>query len=155
VQARQWDDAIRSAHTFKGLCASLGAEPIRLLVAELEHALHERDIAASIARLEMVGAALAPLVGGLDLHFSGCPPVEPVADGNRVPMALGDSDWLSKLRQLLREGDDEAREMWNARPAEVDARLPFPVVQRVSQALVQYEFDTALRVLPEALDVDP
>jgi hypothetical protein len=50
---------------------------------------------------------------------------------------------------LLQQGDVEAKELWESRHDEIAARLPFHVVQRISLALNDFEFDTALGLLPE------
>ena len=65
------------------------------------------------------------------------------------PAAAAPSDWLARFRGLLQEGDVEAKDLWVSRQEEIAARLPFHVVQRISLALNDFEFDTALGLLPE------
>ena len=62
--------------------------------------------------------------------------------------AAASSDWLARFRGLLQEGDVEAKELWESRQEEIAARLPFHVIQRISLALNDFEFDTALGLLP-------
>ena len=50
-------------------------------------------------------------------------------------------------RRLLQDGDNEARDLWSARSVEVSNRLSSHMVERVSQALAQYDYDAALQLL--------
>ena len=79
----------------------------------------------------------------VDIHATNAAPAG--AD----PTAAAPSDWLARFRSLLQEGDVEAKELWESRQEEIAARLPFHVVQRISLALNDFEFDTALGLLPE------
>jgi CheY-like chemotaxis protein len=142
-----WDDAIRQVHTLKGLCASLGAEEVRAQLAGLEGTMQDRDAARARDGLAAAGAAVGRLVAGLRGHFAaaGTSARAPVAALRQTTLS---SDWLSRLRQLLQEGDNEARELWRSSREEIAAELPTHTVERVSQALANYEFDAALQLLP-------
>ncbi len=59
-------------------------------------------------------------------------------------------NWLRRFRSLLQQADVEAKELWESRPKAIEAQLPLNVVQRISLALENFEFDAALRLLPEA-----
>ena len=153
-----WPDAIRRAHTLKGLGASLGAQEVRLLAAELEKTLHTHDSAAARQKLEPTRTALATLLLSLREHFPAEAAAKPEADrpqtASLTPGAVaslaGLPDWLPRLRALLREGDNEARDLWTSHLADIQAQLPAHLVQRVSMALANFEFDAALRLLEDA-----
>ena len=153
-----WKDAARQVHTLKGLSATLGANHIRPLATALEQALVARDIAAARRDLAVTGAAVQKLVLELRAHFSTdeaqssllleVSASEPLPENlDFAPTQF--SDWLPRLRDLLQAGDNDARELWTSRQAEIAEKLPFHVIQNVSQALANFEFDAALRLLPE------
>ena len=159
LAAGRWEDAARQAHTLKGLGATLGAKGIQALAAALEKALLARDMATARRELAGTGTAVANLVSALRAHFGIDDRAGSKPDGtgalNAAPegayAAVNEfTDWLPSLRDLLQQGDNDARELWKSRQAEIGAQLPFHVVQRVSQALANFEFDAALRLLPQA-----
>jgi two-component system, sensor histidine kinase and response regulator len=156
--AGHWADAAREVHTFKGLAGSLGANEVQLWAAALENAARAHDIAAARSNLARTGECLAPLLSALRVHFgledsadlrSGGIHATNAAPAGADPAAAAPSDWLARFRGLLQEGDVEAKELWESRQEEIAARLPFHVVQRISLALNDFEFDTALSLLPE------
>ena len=154
VASGKWDDAIRQVHTVKGLCGSLGAEEVRAPMAEFERTLQHRSAESARDGLSLAGGAVAHLVVGLQRHFMA----GDVSQGALVPSVppMGHSpDWLPRLRQLLQEGDNDARELWRSNRVEISTQLPSHVVQRVSQALASYEFDAALQLLPEVRPPGP
>ena len=160
LDAHDWDGATRHAHTLKGLGATLGANAIATLAAELERALRGRDAAAARGNLDRTGASVAALVAGLTTHFASGTAMAATgaadgdnngvtSDGNATT-APGDlPDWLPRLRTLLAQGDNEARDLWEASHGDIQAHLPSHVMQRISHALANFEFDAALRLLPE------
>ena len=148
LEAENWDDAARQAHTLKGLCASLGATEVSLLAAELEKALQTRDEHAVRRAIARTGGSLANLTSALRTHFPGAETAASCTDGTDTA-STGFFNWLPQLRELLQQGDNEARELWKSRQAEISAQLPFHVVHRVSQALANYEFDAALLLLED------
>ena len=139
---------------------SLGANEIQPWAAALENAARAHDIAASRRNLASTGECLAPLVSALRVHFGLENSADPRPGAARATnAALADvepgqaapSDWLARLRGLLQEGDVEAKQLWESRQEELAGRLPFHVIQRISLALNDFEFDTALGLLPENL----
>jgi CheY-like chemotaxis protein/HPt (histidine-containing phosphotransfer) domain-containing protein/anti-sigma regulatory factor (Ser/Thr protein kinase) len=148
IASNRWDEATRQVHTVKGLCASLGADQARALLVDLEANLHRRDEAGARDGLAAAGDAVARLVTGLQGYFAMAEKPD-AADVVAPRHTTPSSDWLPRLRQLLHEGDNEARELWRSSREEIAAELPLHTVQRVSQALANYEFDAALRLLPD------
>ena len=153
-----WEDAARQAHTLKGLSATLGANHIRPLATRLEQSLVARDMAAARRDLAVIGAAAEKLVSDLRAHFgtdvansaisfesSASKPLPENLDAATTQL----SDWLPRLRELLQEGDNDARELWKSRQVEIGGQLPFQLTQNVSQALANFEFDAALRLLAD------
>ena len=153
-----WEGAAREAHTLKGLAASLGASELQPRAGALELAARAHDLVQSHNHLAKTAECLAPLVSALRLHFGidELPRQKARSDGmehfavEAAQSAIAFAAWLRRFRDLLREADVEARELWASRPEEVEAQLPPHVVQRISLALENFEFDAALRLLPES-----
>jgi CheY-like chemotaxis protein len=153
----RWEEATRQAHTLKGLAASLGATEVRPWAAALENAARIHDGADARSNLARTAECLALLVSALRAHFAGedGAALRPgtsraidAAPAGAAPAAA--SDWLARLRELLLEGDVEARELWESRQAEIAARLPAHVMQRIAIALENFDFDAALELLPDS-----
>ncbi len=149
------DEAVRVAHTLKGLCASLGATHVQPPAARLESSLHEGDMVAANGHLVATDAALTSLLNALP------GPAELVADGEARPSIyvaaavnrLGeptpaDHAWLQRLRRLLQAGDSDAMEVWVDARAAATTVLPALTVRRISLALENFDYDAALRLLP-------
>ena len=148
-QALQQADGLtaeRLAHTLKGLAASMGAEPLRVLAAELEQALHRGADAEQLARLiapaqtqldGLVGALRAvpglvrqtPLVTA-KLTQAGRAALQPV---------------LRQLQQMLEQDDSEAVTLWEQHAPDLRALLP--QAGPLEQAIVGFDFEEALRLL--------
>jgi len=140
--------AERLAHTLKGLAASLGAEPLRVLAERLEAALQEgadpqllaQLLPPAQARLDALVAALRATPGLIDR-------VPPVAVGEAAqPEDL--EAVLQRLRRLLQQDDSEALSLWQTHAAALHAGLAH--ADAVEQAIEGFDFETALRLLPQA-----
>lgn len=75
-----WDTAVREAHTFRGLSATLGASELTLLAAGLEKALASRSLHAALEKLAVTGAAFEVMAVALDAKFATDePPGDPAS----------------------------------------------------------------------------
>jgi two-component system sensor histidine kinase/response regulator len=152
----QWDDLVRQAHTLKGLAASLGASEVRPWAAALENAALVHDIAEVRSNLARIDEYLTPLVAALRAHFTLHNVSGSQAGGGRTSSAeptggtlAEQSDWFARLLHMLQEGEAEAKDLWEARQEEMAARLPVQVAQRISSAIENFEFDSALEMLAD------
>ncbi len=148
-QALQQADGLtaeRLAHTLKGLAASMGAEPLRMLAAELEQALHSGAHPEQLARLiapaqtqldGLVGALRAvpglvrqtPLVTA-ELTEAGRAALQPV---------------LRQLQQMLEQDDSEAASLWEQHAPDLRALLA--QADPLERAIACFDFEEALRLL--------
>jgi len=156
MDANLRDKALRLTHTLKGLCATLGAHEIRNLAADLESALQFEDRLRIQTCLTSTVSAVEALVTALREHFNAAPQhaaiavdvAIPAIDTRAPPAAVRPfSQWLPQLTVLLKQGDNEAREIWEANMASIDALLPQDVVRRVSVAMDNFDFDEASEML--------
>jgi signal transduction histidine kinase/CheY-like chemotaxis protein len=138
--------AERLAHTLKGLSASMGAQPLHLLLVDLEQALHVNDTAAVTRLLEPANARLQALVA----HLRATPGV--VAEQTPATQEATTPEQQRKvqavvlaLRQLLEQDDSEAQAFWEIHARELHSVLP--QAQQLEQAIQDYDFEEALRWL--------
>ena len=132
------------------------AQKRRLIGVELEGALQKRDATAAYLKLASTGRAVSALVAALRAHFpdsSGAKlqaiPTVPNDMAFSGPDGIAEAapDWLPRLRDLLKQGDNEARELWDSKQEEIAGKFPFPLARRISIALQNFEFDVALQLL--------
>ena len=154
VDDGQWDGATREAHTLKGLAGSLGAIELQPAVVHLETALRTREATPSVEALAGVAGPLSRLVAGLTAHFlverRAVPRDGPGPQVSSAAGRTGTGDtpgWLRQLKQRLAQSDFEAKGLWESHRAEAVSLLPMVVVQRVSVALENFDFDLALAQL--------
>ena len=140
--------AERMAHTLKGLAASLGAEPLRQVAAELERALHEAAAPDTVAALcGRTGSALDALIAGLRATPGLL--VEPESPATATPAAQAVLHAvLPRLRQLLEEDDSEAQALWEQHAHGLRGMVA--QASAFEQAINDYDFEAALRLLPPA-----
>ena len=158
LAANDWDAAAREAHTLKGLSATLGISEIYPLAAAFEKALLGQDQNAVFEKLAGTGAAVEAMSSALRQQFaiddaarleSNGHPSSSVASSDARGSAFAFDEWLAQLRDLLRHGDNEARDLWHASQSRIEASLPVDVVDRVTLALSNYQFDAVLDMLPK------
>jgi HPt (histidine-containing phosphotransfer) domain-containing protein len=156
LSAGNWESVSRQAHTLKGLAASLGASELLPRAAALEQAARAHDILEVRRTLAWTLECLAPLVSALRLHYGIVDRAGSRATGVGVQVGMGNldaagdglDDWLGQLRKMLRQADVDAKDLWESRRQEFEARLPSHVVHRISLALDKFDFDAALNLLP-------
>jgi PAS domain S-box-containing protein len=139
--------AERLVHTLKGLAASMGAERLRGLAAQLEQALHagadpqqlDRLIPPAQAQLDSLVAALRATPG-----LMAAP--APSADGVlTATQQHGVQAVLRQLKQLLEQDDSEALSLWEAHAPALHAVLK--QAAELEQAINGFDFEVALRIL--------
>jgi len=146
----QWADALRRAHTLKGLAGTIGAGEIGAIAATLESACAVQDPGTATALLTQLLRSLNPMVAALRRHFS--PPAATIPH-ERTQAAHPSSTTplrLEKLRCLLAEGDHDAVDLWRTYEQEFAGVLSPRVVQRIAIAMNGFEFDKVLSLIPEA-----
>ena len=73
----------------------------------------------------------------------------PEADSAETRDAGAAAPWLARLRALLRDGDVEAIDCWQARPAAAAAAVSERTAARITHLLTDYDFDAALALLAD------
>jgi two-component system sensor histidine kinase/response regulator len=148
-------EAVRLAHTVKGVAGNLAAVRLQAAAATLEAALKSGDRAAVGTLIDALEAAAAEVVGGLERLDSPAPARVETADETIVKRAEV-APLVRELAALLRE-DNLAAEACFDRLAESLGPFRAGEVERMRGAIDDLEFDVALdalRDVAEALEID-
>jgi HPt (histidine-containing phosphotransfer) domain-containing protein len=150
AQAHDWPSLAREAHTLRGLCATIGANDMARLCAELERAVKqesaERTQSLVDALKEAAEALLLVLIPQLQV---GLPPLV-------TPHADVDADAIQAqteaLERLVHDSDSAAISLWRQQRAVFMTAFDPVVFSRLDTAIESCDFDAALALLQERLD---
>ncbi|RCU45278.1 response regulator [Corallincola holothuriorum] len=146
--ARQDSDADapeRTAHTLKGTAASIGALAVAEQARLLEQACQEQQSDEIVAELlAAVIVELAPVIAGLSLHL--VKPETEVAVSEPLDMAQL-TPLIAQMRILLDECNTDAAELLTAVERVPGIAAHKGALERLSQAISDYEFDDAIEAL--------
>jgi CheY-like chemotaxis protein len=150
VAANNQDQAIRLAHTLKGLAANLGARAVNATVTELERALRDTlDPAAVEPYLARVVAELTPLLAELrTLHTPGA-----VKEDMHVSSSglVAPREVMSKLAAMLKAGDVESNECLAALLHQWPGIAPR--LEAVRKLASDYRFEEAAAALGSVMEL--
>ncbi len=153
VEAGQWSELRRAAHTLQGLARTIGADALGASAHAVELAAAAADAPAAGAGLPAVAGQLAEVVAQIEAALDP-PPLWMLTE----PQVLaGESELdpevprraLRTLRELLLASDSQALELWQAHHASLRRMLPLQQARRLAQAMRALDFDAALAALPE------
>lgn len=139
----QGEDAVRLAHTLKGLAGNIGATELSRLAAQLEAALRHTGGDDPSPLLSAVGAATQTLIHHIEEALSAS-----VATGDHCELpSAGLAADLRRLQQLLATDDGDASDCFaGVQPLLTDAGYG-DVASRAERHISRYEFEQALQVL--------
>jgi HPt (histidine-containing phosphotransfer) domain-containing protein len=148
IEQAAFTDAIRTAHTIKGLAATIGAMALSKTAGQIEAGLKEQSKAGSaalavselLAQLNTQFEALLPELAKITPELSSSP-VESAGDGTFDQAVL--SSHLAELKQLLADDDMRATSLGNKIGQTYGTGLG-PDWQAVAQAINQLDFAAAL-----------
>lgn len=142
IEARL-DDAVREAHTLKGVSAQLGIEGVRGAAEALEHALRRREPVSTLLSLkDAVVVSLAAVIDAIELALSSAPP--PAAAAAAPVIAW--HDVRARLESLLATDDMACLRLLEAQRDVVKQALgeDFGSFER---SVRDFDFSNALRLL--------
>jgi signal transduction histidine kinase/HPt (histidine-containing phosphotransfer) domain-containing protein/FixJ family two-component response regulator len=143
--AGDWQGAARLAHTVKGLSGSIGAHRLFPLSEKIEQACYEQSTITS-ALITSLSDVLSLTLADIRQYLDTCVEAECVI----AKPASVITDW-SRLKQLLRDFDSEAQDLWLDNEAQFRAALPVQTANSLAIAIANFEFDAALALLSEEL----
>ena len=146
VASNKREDAVRMAHTLKGLAGNLSSTTLAELARQLElHLSENTEFQAELDQIQTLVASICQAIEKVKPEFeeSSGPTAE-----HLPPEALIEA--LTRLRQSLEEADSDAVAQMDALKPQVSAQL----WQQLSPALTminQYQFDEAVELIDEVL----
>ena len=147
VDAQDWDTAVRTAHTTKGVCGNIGASHTQALADGLEQALKERASRDTLDALALqLRNSLEPLVQSLvDWLPSEAQPQQTVAVDEAELERV-----CTRLRALCADMDSDAEDLLNQHEALLRTALAkhFPAI---GEAIRGFDFDQAVEQLDAAV----
>ncbi|MES2264429.1 MAG: response regulator [Pseudomonadota bacterium] len=146
LDAHQWPEAERLAHTLRGLSGTIGAPRIEAICKRLEAACRQSDAQAAGPALAQLAAALPPLLASFSRGHDDAPAAFAAPDGATPAMPA----CLARLRALLADSDGDGIALWQEHQHAFAALLPVQTMQQIGNALDQIDFDKALALLPAA-----
>ena len=152
MDAANWRELNRAAHTLQGLAGTLGATLLREHALQLERAAKTGVHAASAAALANTASELDSVVRAIDAAFNG----EAAGKANDAAVNAEDTltpeSALAGLRELLEHSDSEALVWWQTHRLPLRQAMTAAALRAVEQALRRYDFDAALLHLPHSPD---
>ena len=149
LDAGDWDTAVRTAHTTKGVCGNIGATGVQAQAGELEEALKERQPRETIDALAaQLHSTLQPLVDAIVAWL----PSEAVAAGSAS--APVDDAVLARvtasLRALCADMDSGADDLLSTHESMLRSAFP-KHVKAISDAIRGFDFDLAVEEIDAAV----
>ena len=144
-----WDTAVRTAHTTKGVCGNIGATGVQAQAGELEEALKARMPRETVDALAaQLRSTLQPLV---DAIVAWLPNEAPAPTSESAPV---DDAVLARvtagLRALCADMDSGADDLLGEHEAMLRSAFP-KHAQAISDAIRGFDFDLAIEQLDAAV----
>ncbi|MBA4108700.1 MAG: hybrid sensor histidine kinase/response regulator [Leptothrix sp. (in: Bacteria)] len=150
AQAQDWASLAREAHTLRGLCATIGANDMARLCAELERAVKLQSVERADSLVGVLKEATEALLLALIPQLQGdvAPTLAPPADVDAEAIQAQ----TQALERLVHDSDSAAISLWrNQRKVFMNAFDPV-MFSRLDTAIEGCDFDAALALLQERLD---
>jgi HPt (histidine-containing phosphotransfer) domain-containing protein len=139
--------AHRLVHSLKGAAGMIGAHRLQQRASQLENAIRT-DAADQRELLASLTPEFQRVLLLLDVLLEGSPPAGMPVQVPSRPL-LEDSALLSRLMELLSNGDGAAVDLLEESSASLRVILGEATLLRVTEAVNDFDFDEALEVLGE------
>jgi len=147
LDAGDWDTAVRTAHTTKGVCGNIGASGTQSLAGDLEQALKEREPREKLDDLAAaLRMSLEPLVQSLSNWLPKEVQTQQVAVVNEAELEGA----CTRLRELCADMDSGAEDLLNEKESLLKSAFP-QHFQAIREAIGGFDFDQAIEQLDAGL----
>ncbi|MDX5297709.1 MAG: PAS domain S-box protein [Gammaproteobacteria bacterium] len=157
LESNDQAQAVRIAHTLKGLAGSLGATTLQTAAAQLEADLQDHGLAAGggpgIAMLEDAFQAVLSALSAWQRTEAAGSSQAPLAESIADPVLQ--AELLDALQALLDEDDGEAMTLMLRIRREAPHGLPEDRLNRLQRAIDQYDFEAARDALASLRETPP
>jgi signal transduction histidine kinase/CheY-like chemotaxis protein len=151
ITSAQWGDAKMLAHTLKGLAGTLGVNLISNYVSSLEIACQKQNSESALIALSEMMKILSPILISLQQYFIENPLAKytPLVNSEKKLDKL--PSCMQTLMDLLVDCDNDANRLWEENYSEFAVTLLPSVINKIEQALHDFDFDTAHSLLKEVV----
>ena len=150
AQAHDWPSLAREAHTLRGLCATIGANDMARLCAELERAIKqqsaERTRPLVDALKEATEALLLVLIPQLQVGLTPSDTTDDDVDADAIQTQT------EALERLVHDSDSAAISLWRQQRKVFMTAFDPVIFSRLDATIESCDFDAALALLQERLD---
>ena len=152
AQSQDWTGLARDAHTLRGLCATVGANDLARLSAELERAVKQQDAERTEALVQTIQEAMQALLVTLRPQLQEQGVAAPVSAHAHPESGDAFQAQADALQRLVHDSDSTAISLWRTqRKVFMDGFDPL-MFGRLDAAIEGCDFDAALTLLQERLD---
>ncbi|MBF0436656.1 MAG: PAS domain S-box protein [Magnetococcales bacterium] len=149
LAARDWQGLKAMLHGLKGIAGNISAQKLCKLAARAEKMVEFKDFQGCQSVLDLFCADFVALIAVLQTFDA------PMVTGGNAKVAPGVVQWpasrLQRLRQLLEDGDLEARHVFQGLRPELAFLAQPHALERMQHCLDQLDFDTGVRIVAEWL----
>jgi signal transduction histidine kinase/CheY-like chemotaxis protein len=142
LEARNWSEAMRIAHSLKGLAQTLGMEQVAPVAEKLEHASKMQNL-GTFGILPSLIKVLEPILDELRT----LPDFNTIETNTATSIGITDVEYLKQLRCLLADGDAEALELWSNHANDFINVIPNDTMKKLHDAFNKFDFNIALELL--------
>ena len=147
LDAGDWDTALRTVHTTKGVCGNIGAAGVQSQAGELEEAIKERQPRETLDALAaQLRSTLEPLVAALVAWL----PAESTVQASAAVDEAALERVTAQLRALCADMDSGAEDLLGEHAAMLQSAYP-KHAQAISDAIKGFDFDLAIEQLDAAM----
>jgi CheY-like chemotaxis protein len=147
LEAGDWDTAVRTVHTTKGVCGNIGAVGVQHQAGQLEEALKERQPQETLVALAaQLRSTLEPLVAAIAAWL----PTESTVQATVAVDEAALARVTSRLRELCADMDSGAEDLLGENNALLHSAFP-KHAQAISDAIKGFDFDLAVEQLEAAM----
>ena len=147
LDAGDWDTAVRTAHTTKGVCGNIGASGTQALAGDLEQALKDREPRETLDDLAAaLRVSLEPLVQTLSDWLPKEAQTQQAAVVNEAELEAV----CARLRELFADMDSVAEDLLNEKEGLLKSAFP-QHFQAIREAIGGFDFDQAIEQLDAGL----
>jgi two-component system sensor histidine kinase/response regulator len=145
LENNHWDEAMRLAHTLKGVSGNIGAVNLQKLAEQLELAIKEKMPREQIdGRLDMLIEPLENLIAQLEQKLPALPAAPSVAFRHAELQSV-----YVRLESLLLDDDSEATEVWESNSNMFNTAFPAEY-HKIDDCIRSFNFEAALIALRNA-----
>jgi HPt (histidine-containing phosphotransfer) domain-containing protein len=147
LDAGDWDTAVRTVHTTKGVCGNIGAAGVQEQAGQLEEALKERQPRETLDVLAaQLRSTLEPLVDAIVAWL----PAESTVQASAAVDEAALERVMVQLRELCADMDSGAEDLLGEHAAMLQSAYP-KHAQAISDAIKGFDFDLAVEQLDAAM----